>query len=67
MQMVRPLESIAETQRQLHRGSLELSAINSQCFREALRHHRQSEMIAVTAFVARLVLVVVDDKNRAID
>ena len=53
----RPLESIAETQPQLPSGLAEIVSYYFQYFREALLHHRQSEIITVATLVAHLVFV----------
>ena len=50
-------ESIAETQPQLPSGLAEIVSYYFQYFREALRHHRQSEIITVATLVAHLVFV----------
>ena len=64
--MVPPLESIAETQPQLPSGLAEIVSYYFHYFREALLHHRQSEIITVATLVAHLVFVAPDDERRLV-
>ena len=57
IQIVRPLESIAETQPQLQPALLSLSASISQYFREVLWHDCQRQIIPVATFVVGLVVI----------